>query len=140
MVAADAVKSAQLWGLNRVSRLRRCCFWVGECRDGREILPSYKIERRLTSDSGGLDGRLSARIRVQDGPRPSASGDTLVRSGRWIQDVSKYVPSCCRTCQASSLSITIMEPPQSGHSQVAASRVWLGAQGTEEAASFASSC
>ena len=36
MFAADAVKLARLWGLNRVSWLRGHCFWVGECGDWNE--------------------------------------------------------------------------------------------------------
>ena len=141
MFAADAVKLAPLWGLHRVSWLRGRCFRVGEWLDGRETVLACTAGRCRRSDSGGPESRFGARIGVRNARRGSASGDTIAWPGaEHIQDVSKYVPSCYCSCQASSLSTSIMGPPQRGQIQVVGSRFWLGAAGTEDVASVASSC
>lgn len=67
---------------------------------------------------GGVSGRPGSQVRVEDALPVYASKDTLVLSAvEWSQDVSKYFPCSCCICQASSLSITIIEPPQVGQVQ-----------------------
>ena len=90
MFAADAVKLARLWGLNRVSWLRGHCFWVGECGDWNERRFGDGGDGSRKGFCDGLRGVFALRMRAYDTLPLSASGDTRARpEAETPQDVSK---------------------------------------------------
>lgn len=93
-------------------------FRIGECYHPDQA-PYPEGSRRILKALGGAPGgRFGTQIRVRDTVPVGASDDTLLRSGfDRIQDVSKYFPGFCCSCQALSLSITIMGAPQVGQVQ-----------------------
>ena len=80
VIAAEAVKLAPLWGLHRVSWLRKRCFRVGEWLDGRETVLAcncWILSKKSTLEDPSSGS--SARIFVRNARRGSFRQVTQLR-------------------------------------------------------------